>query len=366
MKETKKNKANEFLGSLLFTKNLKASGFFEPIVSIFLAFLFGSIVILLIGENPLSTYKLMFGGAFGSLANITNTFNKVTTLTLTGLSYAFAFRCGMVNIGAEGQLYIGALCSSIVVLRVPGPAPLVILLALLAGFLGGGLFGLLIGFLKVTFGANEVITTVMLNYVAQYLVLWAISGPIKDPNSLTAQTAVFEESYWLPSIFPGTKIQCGILLMVASLIFFGIFLWKMVAGFEMQVVGQNSSAAAYAGVNVKKNRLLSMFLAGGFGGLAGAIEVLGVQHRLLKGVSSNYGFDGIAVALLGNNTPIGMFLSGILIGAMKSGGNNVQMFSKVPSSVVDLIRALMIVFVLVNALHRFLKKREMRRDLLNV
>ena len=340
----------------------KASRVFEPLTSILLAFLVGSLVIVLIGEDPLSTFQVMFSGSFGSSVNISTTLVKTTTLTLSGLSYAFAYRCGLVNIGAEGQMYMGALCATLVVLTMPGPGILVVILALIAGFLGGALWGLLVGFLKVRFGANEVITTVMLNYVAMYLVQWAVCGPIQDPNSNAAQTIMFDEAYWLSYIIPGTKLHTGFLLMILSLVFFGVFLWKTSPGFGMQIVGQNNRAAAYAGVSVQKNTLMAMFMAGGFAGLAGAIEVLGVQHRLLKGMASNFGFDGVAVALLGSNNPVGMFLAGILLGAMKSGGNAIQMFTGVPSSVVDLIRALVIVFVLINVLSRVLivlkKKKE--------
>ena len=163
---------------------------------------------------------------------------------------------------------------------------------------------------------------------------------------------MFEDTYWMHYILPGTKLHTGFLLMLLCLVFFGVFLWKTAPGFGMQIVGQNNKAAAYAGSSVQKNTLMAMFMAGGFAGLAGAIEILGVQHRLLKGMASNFGFDGIAVALLGANHPVGMLLSGVLLGAMKSGGNAVQMFTGVPSSVVDLIRALVIVFVLINVLGR--------------
>ena len=325
---------------------------FEPLISILLAFLVGSLVIVMIGESPLDIFKILFNGAVGSSMNISNTLLKTTTLTFTGLSYAFAYRCGLVNIGGEGQMYMGALAAACVVLFMPGPAWLVIIAALIAGFLGGAVWGVLAAWLKIKFGAGEVITTVMLNYVAMYLVQYMVCGPIQDPESSAAQTVLFEEKYWLPSIIPGSSIHIGVLLMVLGLVFFGVLLWKTVPGMGIRIVGQNSSAAAYAGINVEKNTVMAMFLAGGFAGLGGAIEVMGVQHRLLKGVASNFGFDGIAVALLGGNAPVGMLLAGILLGGMKSGGNAVQMFTKVPSSVVDLIRALVIVFVLINVLSR--------------
>lgn len=341
-------------GYILMEKRLIRT--LEPITSILLSFLIGALVILMIGESPAAAFSVMVRGAFGSVLGISSTIAKMTTLTMCGLSYAFAFRCGLVNIGAEGQMYIGALCATIVVLKMPGPGLLVISAALLAGTLGGALFGMLVALLKIRFGANEVITTVMLNYVAMYLVQWAVSGPIQDPSSDAAQTVIFDQSRWL-AYLPGTKINVGVFAMIACLIFFGVFLWKTKAGFALQIVGQNRNAAAYAGISVQKNFLLSMFLAGAIGGLGGTLEVLGVQHRLLKGMASNYGFDGIAVALLGGNSPVGMFLSGILLGAMKSGGSAMQMFTKVPCSVVDLIRAMVIVFVLVNVLRHILAGR---------
>lgn len=251
---------------------------------------------------------------------------------------------------------MGALSATLVVLYMPGPGVLVMSVALLAGFLGGAIWGLIVGALKVRFGANEVITTVMLNYVAQYLVQWAVSGPIQDPNSDAAQTVIFAQRYWMGNLLPGLKVNFGFLLMVLCLVFFAVYLWKTTAGFGMQIVGANQLAAAYAGISVKKNTLMAMFVSGGFAGLAGAIEVLGVQHRLLKDMASNFGFDGVAVALLGYSNPFGMLLAGILLGAMKSGGNAIQMFTGVPSSVVDLIRALVIVCVLVNILGRILQR----------
>ena len=344
----------------------KAISLIGPLVSILLAMLMGAILILIIGQNPLAAFKLIAKGAFGSASGIATTLSKVTTLTLTGLSYAFAYRCGLINIGAEGQLYIGALTTSLVVLYMPGPGPVVVIFAIIAGIIGGALMGFLIGALKVFFGANEVITTVMLNYAAQYFILFMVNGPIQDPNSNASQTELFAQDRWLPYLNQASKLHCGIFLMIASLIFYGVFLWRMRAGFGMRIVGQNNKAAEYAGLSVKKNRLLAMLFAGCFAGLGGAIEVLAVQHRLLAGVASNFGFDGMAVALLGDTTPVGMFLSGILIGGLKNGGNSLQMFSKVPVSVVDLIRAMVIIFVLVDIVGRLVRSRnEKRRMIIN-
>jgi len=340
---------------------IKAGSLLEPLVSILLAFLVGALVIVLIGQNPLSAFELMFKGAFGSLTGLGNTMAKTTALAFTGLSYAFAFHCGLVNIGAEGQFYMGALGATLVVLYMPGPGFLVVIVALLAGFLTGAIFGLLVGVAKAFFGANEVITTVMLNYVAALIVQWATAGPIQAPNTTAAETILFDQKFWLPKVIAGTNFNIGIFILIVCLIFFGIFLFKTKPGFAMRIVGQNKKAAAYSGISVNRNILMSMFIAGGFAGLGGAVEVLGVQHRLLKGMSSNYGFDGIAVSLLGGNLPVGMFFAAILMGGMKNGGNSMQMFSGVPSSVVDLIRALVIVFVLLNILKRVKDKFELKK-----
>ena len=187
------------------------------------------------------------------------------------------------------------------------------------------------------------------------------ANPLQDPNTTAPQTAMFDKSYWLPYLNEGTRFHIGIFFMIASVIFYGLFLFKMRAGFGMRIVGQNRKAAEYAGLSVKTNCLLSMFLAGGFAGLAGAIEVLGVQHRCIKNFAINYGFDGMAVALLGNTNPIGMVLAGLLMGALRSGGNMLQMFSDLPSSVSDLIRAFVIIFVLVDIVNRIAKKRDEKR-----
>lgn len=339
----------------------KAGKIFEPLVSLLLAFAVGALVILFIGENPIEIFGILFNGALGTTANLVNTGIKSTTLILTGLSYAFAYRCGLINIGAEGQMYMGALAGTLVVLYMPGPGWLVVTLAIMAGFIGGGLWGMLVGGLKVRFGANEVICTVMLNYVAMYIVQWAVCNPIQDPNSEAAQTIMFDSQYWL-YCFGSTKLHLGVVIMLLCLVFFGVFLWKTRAGFGMRIVGQSKNAASYAGISVNKNTMLSMTVAGGFAGLAGIIEVVGVQHRLLGGMASNYGFDGIAVALLGANNPVGMLFSGALLGAMKNGGNTIQMFSAVPSSAVDLIRALVIVFVLVNVLGRVIAKARKNKE----
>ncbi len=333
----------------------------RPLISVLLALLLGAIIIQAIGEDAANIYEIMFTGAFGNRINLAETMIKATTLIFTGLSYAFAYKCGLVNIGAEGQLYMGAVFSTWVGINLAGlPAIIHIPLALLAGLLGGALLGGLVGWLKTRFGANEVITTVMLNYVAQYLTSWLVNGPMQETAGNFPQTEMTQTSAYLTNILPGTRLHIGFLLAILALIVYGIFLFHTSSGYEMRIVGQNNRLAAYAGINIKRNVMVSMLIAGGCGGLGGAMEILGVQHRLIPSFSGGYGFDGIAVSLLGNNNPVGIFFSSLLFGALKNGGNSVQMFSKVPAAIINIIQALVIIFVVLDLGSRFLKKKAVK------
>lgn len=333
----------------------------SPFASILLAFAVGSFIIMAIGENPLEVFQLLINGAFGSKTNVGETLLKSTTLMLTGLSYAFAYRCGLINIGAEGQLFMGALFSAIGGIYIKGlPMIIHIPIVLIMAVIGGGIWGLIAGWLKNRFGANEIITTVMMNYIAIYLVGYMVSGPLKEPSGNQPQSAVIEATAKLPRILDGTRLNIGFIIAIICLIVYYIFLWHSSKGYELRVVGKSQEAAKYAGVNVKKNVVLSMFISGGIAGLAGAVEVLGVQYRLFASVSSGVGFDGIAVALLGANSPIGIFFSSILFGAMRSGGNAVQMFSNVPSSIINIIQALVVLFVVSGIVMKIGKKRKLK------
>lgn len=317
-----------------------------PILAIVLALIIGALVIWLMGISPWMAYKSLLKGSLGSTNSIAETLVKSAPLIFTGLSFALAYRCGLINIGAEGQLYMGGFASALAGIYLQG-LPLIVHLplALAAGFIAGGLWGLLAGWLKVRFGASEIITTVMLNYVATYWVSYVVTGPMKEPPGTFPQTALVAATAQLPRILTGTRLHLGFLVAILALIFYFVFLWRTPRGFELRVVGQNPQAAGYAGMSPNASVLLAMFLAGGMGGLAGAGEILGVQRRLLQAFSPGYGFDGIAVALLGLNVPTGIFLAAILFGILRSGGNTMQMFSGVPVALIYIIQALVIFFV---------------------
>jgi len=329
-----------------------------PLLSIVSALVLGAFVILAMGLDPLNAYQNLLKGSLGSVNAIGETLVKTTPLLFTGLSYALARRCGLFNLGAEGQLYMGGFLASVVGIYIKGlPIFIHLPFALIAGFIGGGLWGLLAAWLKLKFGASELITTIMLNYVATHWISYLVTGPMKEPPGDFPQSAQIEISAQLPRIVAGTRLHLGLIVALLGIAFFYWFLWKTTIGYEVRVVGENSEAAQYAGMNISRNALLAMFIAGGFAGLAGSSEILGVQQRLFQNFSPNYGFDGIAVALLGQNTPIGILLAGILFGILRSGANMMQMAAKVPIALIYIIQALVIMFVVGSNLFNILKRK---------
>ncbi len=331
------------------------------VASILVAFLLGALVIKIIGISPLKAYSALLNGAFGSRNAIGETMVKMTPLILTGLSYAFAARAGLINIGAEGQLYIGGIMATLIGTNFPG-LPMIIHLpfAITGGFMGGAAWGMLVGWMKVRFGANEIITTVMLNYIAVFLVSFLVTGPMKSPVADMPESRGILDSATLVRIIPGTRLHFGFLIAVGALIYYYFFIWKMRQGYEIRVVGHNMEAARAAGMKPGKTMLLAMFLAGGMGGLAGAVEILAIQGRLLQAFSPGYGFDGIAVALVGLNNPLGIFLGAMLFGFLRAGGNRMQMLAKVPISVIYVIQGLVIVFVIIGQNVKVFGKRPLR------
>lgn len=320
----------------------------RPIMALIIALLLGAIVIYVGGDNPWETYAYMLRGAIGSKQNLAETVLKTASLTFAGLSYAFAYRCGLLNIGIEGQLIIGAVSATALGVFITGlPAWLHLIICILGGVLSGAIVGGLVAVLKNKFGASEVITTVMFNYIILNFANYLAAGPLRE-SSAYAQSAQVQETARLPVIIPGTRVNLGLILAVLALVIYWFFWEKTKYGFEMKLVGRNQSVARSVGINVKKNAFLSMFVSGGLAGMVGVLEILGIQFRLFQDFSSGYGFDGIAVALLGSGNPIGIFLSAFLFGSLKSGSNAVQMYTNVPSAVVLILSGLMIVAMTVN------------------
>ena len=351
------------------TRNLPGKIFdriYFPFMSILAAFLVAGFAFMLMGFDPVTAFGGLLSGSVGSLNAWGETFNKAAPVILTGLSYAIAQRCGVINLGAEGQLYIGAFFAVLAGTVFELPAPLHIIVTLAAAFIGGALFGMIPAAMKNRFGASELITTIMLNYVALYFVHYMIAGPIKDmeAGSNFAQSKQMLDSAQLPRILPGTRMHAGILIAVLALLFYQFFLFHTTRGYEMRVIGLNKSAGECAGMNTKVNTLLSMMIAGGFAGLGGAVELMGVQLRIQENAFNSFGFSGVAVALLGGNTSGGIFLSGILFGALKSGSNKMQMKSGAPVATIYMLQGLIILFVIGRKLfdyHRLASKKKAKK-----
>ncbi len=335
-----------------------------PMVAILLALVIGALVIAALGFDWVKAYESLLLGSLGSKNAIAESVVKAVPLILTGLSFAIGSRCGLINLGAEGQVYMGGLFASFVGIHFAGlPVAVHLPLTLLAGALGGGLWGLLCGALKQKFGASELITGIMLNYIAIQLISFFVTGPMKEEGAAFPQSAEIAKSAQLGRILPGTRLHAGILVALLCIAFYYVFLWKTTKGYEIRLVGLNPGAAAYAGIRTGRNALWAMFLAGGFAGLAGTSEIIGVQLRLFQNFSPGYGFDGIAVALLGGNNPVGILLSGLLFGLLRSGSNKMQMSAKVPVSIVLILQACIILFVVGREMFNIFKRLNAKKAL---
>lgn len=315
-------------------------------ISIAIGLLVASICIYFMGIDPVLAMKTFFKAFSGDLYGISEIFVKAIPLLFTGLSYAFANRCGLVNLGAEGQMYMGALCATLAATQITGlPLGIHLPLTILAGFLGGALVGMIAGLLRAKFGVLEVLSTLMLNYVAQFFVSFMVTGPIKESTS-TPQSAPFAVTARLPVIVEGTRLHAGIIIALLCIIAFYIIINKSTLGFRIRTVGDNPNAARYAGINVNRNAVYAMAIAGGFGGLAGAVELSGVLGRLYEGFSSGWGWDGISVALLGNSNAFGTGVASLLMGFIRAGVNSMQRALSVPIGIVYVIEAVIILCII--------------------
>lgn len=394
-----------------------------PIGAIVLALLFGVIILLISGANPITAYAALVTGAFGNSAAFVRTLEKATPLIFSGLALTIGFKAGMFNIGAQGQLIMGAMAAAFIGFAVEGlPWYLHAPLALTFGALVGALFGMIPGVLKAFTGAHEVITTIMLNYIAINITDWLVGGPLQDRSTeillprtprifetamltqrrlvdqgivyivmaaIVVFIVVFSIKKWMDwketgndarSFFSAYRNQ--LLLMFLPIFLLGLYvfdylhlgfliavsaafiLWWMLErttiGFEIRVVGTNMHAAKYAGIRVALIMVLTMFLGGMMAGLGGAVETTGVDMRYEPGFNIGLGFDGITVSLLGKMHPLGTIPAAILVGAMKAGANTMQFQAGIPAEIIDVIQSLMLFFVAAESIVRYVMR--IRKD----
>ena len=316
-----------------------------PLVSIVLALLFGAIFLKVMGYSPVRIYILMYTGSFGSLYNFSETMVKAIPLMLTGLAVSLAFKMSLWNIGAEGQLYMGAFMAGGVALFFPElPWILMMTCMLVAGFIGGALWGLIPGILRAFVGVNETITTLMLNYVAILWVGYLVYGPWKEPGGFMPFTMRFPDYATLPTM-PGSRVHGGILFAIIIAIAFYIIFKRTTWGYQVGVIGESQKVARYAGMNIKKNILLVMLISGGIAGIAGMAEVSGIIGRLQYHISPGYGYTAIIVAWLSRLNPFVILIVAIFFGGLINGGYALQMVG-LPYVMVSMLQGAILFFVL--------------------
>jgi len=340
-----------------------------PVFAALAALAFGALMLLILGANPLEAFSALVDGAFGSTNALADTVVKATPLLLIGLGICISFRGNVINLGGEGQMIIGALVATALGLAFPDwPAALMIPLAMLAGFLGGAIWGGIPGALKAYFNASELLSTIMMNAIAVQLMNFLLSGPMIDPvqaskASKIPQTARLAKVFDLPRLVP-TRLHLGALIAVVLAFFVYILLWRTTLGYRIRAVGQNPHASRYAGIDIKKQIVLALFLSGAFAGLAGAIQVFGVNHRMITdgsatGFTGNAGFNGIVAALFGQLHPLGTIPAAFLFGALLVGANKLQRAVQVPSAMITALNGLVVIFVVSSDIWR--RRREQKR-----
>jgi general nucleoside transport system permease protein len=349
-----------------------------PLIAVVAAFIVGGIVVFLIKDDPIQTYKLLIGSAFSWPDGIGYTLFLATPLIFTGLAVAVAFRCGLLNIGAEGQLYVAAFAAAWVGIKfggiavgVPGAAPvntpyanlpmlILVPLCCIAAVGAGAIWGGIPGLLKAKFGSHEVINTIMMNFIAVALVSYFTQYHYKIPGDAIMQSAEISSKAhiarlgkFIPGLPERIPLNLAFILAILACVFVYLLLWKTKWGYEIRATGQNPSAAEYGGISIRKQIILAMAISGGLAGMVGINEVLGYRYRYYDGFSANYGFVGIAVALLGRNHPVGVFIAAMLFAVLLRGGIFVDAFTMhVSKDIVDMLQGIVIVFVAAEAMFR--------------
>ncbi|MCX6049743.1 MAG: ABC transporter permease [Chloroflexi bacterium] len=318
-----------------------------PLLGALAGLLVGAFLIWLSGANPITAYGVMVSGAFGGTRQITETLLLIGPLLLMGLGLTVAFRGRVWNIGGEGQYYMGALAGTVVGLffqqRLPGLA--LIPLMLIAGMAGGALWAGIAALLKIRFGVNEIIATLMLNYIAEYTVLYLARVPLKDPTSFLPQSAQLLSPARMPTLV-GTRIHLGIALAFLLIPLIYLLLWKTPLGFRIRAIGANTTVAYHAGMNVAFGLAFALLFSGALAGLTGIIEVSALHTRLKAGISGNYGFTGILVALLGRLHPLGVLVAACFFAALAIGAQTMHSVYGLPIALAQVIQGLVVLFVL--------------------
>lgn len=358
----------------LLKVTLKTKKILVPIISILAGFLVGAIIMLVWSYNPFQAYTSMFSSALGNMNGIGETIREATPLIFTAIGFAIASTAGFFNIGLPGQAQAGWLSSIWVVLANPNmPKAILLPLAVITGILAGALVAGIAGWLRAQFGTNEVITTIMINYIVlyscQYLMQQVMSSKLRIDTD-TTKTIADNGSLkigWLSTMFGDSRINAGIFIALVAVFLYWYLMRKTTTGFEIRSVGTNAAASRYAGMSAKKNIMLSMLLSGGFAGLGGVVQGLGTyQNYFTQTTSLDIGWDGLSVALLGGGTAVGILLASLLFSILKIGGLGMQTIAGIPYEIVSIVIAAIIFFVaiqyVIGLLFKTKRAKEIQKD----
>lgn len=311
----------------------------------------GALVFAAVGADIAKAYTVILTEPLKDLIGLTEIAVRAIPLTLIALGIAIAFRSGTLNIGAEGQMMMGILAAAATAIALPGlPKPVLLPLSILAGAAGGAVWGAAAGILKARLGVNEILSTVMLNYIAAQFYTFLLRGPMMDPEELvtgsgTPQSVRIPRAAWMDRLIPGTRLHAGAYLALALAVVVFILLWRTSAGFRMRAAGAEAKAARYAGIRVERYIVAAMLLSGAFAGIAGAVEILGVHRRAIEGVSGGYGFTGIVVSLFGGLHPAGIVPASLFFGLLLLGADMTQRLADVPANMVLVLQGAIILAI---------------------
>lgn len=340
----------------------------NSVIAVALGLIAGAILMLLIGDNPIDGYIYLFKGGLMNIQRIGDTLATATPLIFTGLSVAFAFKTGLFNIGSPGQMLFGGFCATSVGLLYSESMPrfLLLILMVLAGALAGALWAFVPGVLKAKFNVNEVVSSIMMNWTAYWIIYYAVPAYFKGSTETESKNIPQIASLkvkWLTKLFDGSYINLGLIIAIIVVILIWFILNKTILGYELKAVGFNRDAAEYAGMSVNKNIILAMMISGALSGLAGVAQYIGNSSNIQIGVMPSQGFDGIAVSLLGANSPLGVLVSAIFFGLLYSGKGFMNVNTSIPPEIADTIIAIIIYFAAISsAVPMIVKKIRQKKD----
>lgn len=343
-------------------KSIKNRTMAFTLISFLISLILAGVIIAAAGYSPLEAYSAMLGGAFGSTYNLAQTTGTAIPLIFAGLAMAVASKTGVFNIGIEGQIIAGALPAALAGTYIKGlPLILHIPVCILAAAVFGGIWAMLAAVIKNKLQISEVIITIMLNYVALYLVEYLVNYPFKS-EGMVVRTEEIQESARLVSLVAHTRLNTGIFIALLSVFLFWVLFYKTKLGYELRATGDSPLAAEAAGINNKRNLLTAMFISGALAGIGGACEVMGVQGYFISGMTTGYGFSGIAIAVMGHNEPIGTLASALLFGALNAGASSMNRMTSIPGEFISVLQALIILFIstpgIVIAVQNIYKRRK--------